>query len=299
MKFPPGFNHKTLAHMTADENTFPEADFAEFLSTIGVHQVRNIPVAWRRQITSGHATSALVLPPIQLFCIEDTCKGPRYFDPEDASVYLASDAIYDVYAKYSCRNCTGSTKTFALRVAKEDAPPRALIFKIGEFPRFGDPLPAKLRKLAAKELDLLDKGYAAEIGGLGIAASAYYRRVVESVKVRLIDEIIKASRMLNASADVLADLERAKMETRFTQAVAAVKHGIPEALFINGHNPLTLLHDALSDHLHGKSDEECMELATIVRVLLAELAEKLASVFADRKEVESAVTTLLKRKAAK
>jgi hypothetical protein len=46
-----------------------------------------------------------------------------------------------------------------------------------------------------------------------------------------------------------------------------VKHGIPQARLINGHNPLTLLHNALSAGLHEQSDETCLELAQAVRVV--------------------------------
>ncbi|MCD9228637.1 hypothetical protein ACPPTR_13675 [Ralstonia pseudosolanacearum] len=222
------------------------------------------------------------------------------FDPSDKGKYLDGRVgATDLVLHYSCRNCQISQKAIALRVTIGKDEFDSTIIKFGELPRFGDPLPAKLRKLAGHELALLDKGYFAERSGLGIAAFAYYRRVVEAIKARLIDEMISASKVLNADADVLADLEAAKKETRFTEAVKAVRHGIPEGLYINGHSPLLLLHDALSDHLHGKTDEECLELATIVRVLLAELAEKLAAVFADRKEVEGAINALLKKKAAR
>jgi hypothetical protein len=48
-----------------------------------------------------------------------------------------------------------------------------------------------------------------------------------------------------------------------------VQHGIPQARLINGHNPLTLLHNALSAGLHEQSDETYLELAQAVRVMLA------------------------------
>ncbi|HEY3131582.1 MAG TPA: hypothetical protein VGL91_19155 [Acidobacteriota bacterium] len=43
-------------------------------------------------------------------------------------------------------------------------------------------------------------------------------------------------------------------EFAVTDALESVKHGIPQALLINGHNPLLLLHNALSDGVHGRSD---------------------------------------------
>jgi hypothetical protein len=79
------------------------------------------------------------------------------------------------------------------------------------------------------------------------------------------------------------NLTAAKNETQFTRAVEVVKHGIPQALLVNGHNPLTLLHKALSEGLHAQTDEECLELATAIRVVLADLVERL-------KEMRSKIT---------
>jgi len=272
---------------------------AEFLMSIPPSEVRMVKSPWSSP-NGPHQTPVLDCPTITQFCKSVHCNGPRLFDPTDRNPYLNNrGSITDLFLHYKCRNCKASEKVFGIRVALQKENDDALLCKYGEYPSFGDPLPAKLRKLVGDETAMLDKGYLAERSGLGIAAFAYYRRVVESIKARIIDEIISASKTLGASADVLADLEAAKKETRFTEAVKAIKHGIPQSLYINGHSPLLLLHDALSDHLHGKSDDDCLEVATIVRVLLAELAEKLASVFADRKEVEGAVNALLKKKAAR
>jgi hypothetical protein len=93
---------------------------------------------------------------------------------------------------------------------------------------------------------------------------------------------------------MLDDLIDAKNETQFTAAVGAVKHGIPSALLVNGHNPLTLLHAALSEGLHAQTDEECLGLATSIRVVLADLADRLGHALKDRAELAAAVTRLMK-----
>ena len=73
-----------------------------------------------------------------------------------------------------------------------------------------------------------------------------------------LDQIIKVSELLNAEPELLQELVLAKKETQFSKAVENVKHGMPQALLINGHNPLTLLHSALSEGLHAQTDEQCM-----------------------------------------
>ena len=73
-----------------------------------------------------------------------------------------------------------------------------------------------------------------------------------------------------------------------------MKDALPETLLIRGQNPLTLLHSALSGGIHGKNDEECLELAHAVRVVLIEFAEKMAAALNDEAELGAAVARLMK-----
>lgn len=126
-----------------------------------------------------------------------------------------------------------------------------------------------------------------------MAAFAYYRRVVENQKVKIIGEILKVADKLNADPALIEDLKAAKQETRFTQAIDRIKHGLPEVLLINGYNPLTLLHSALSEGLHAESDEQCLELATSIRVVLTELVDRMALAVKEEAALTTAVQRLL------
>ena len=135
---------------------------------------------------------------------------------------------------------------------------------------------------------------------MGIGAFAYYRRVVENQKTRIIGEIAKVAAKLGAKPDVLKEFEAAAKETQFSKALDKIKHGIPETLLIDGqHNPLTLLHDALSQGLHADTDEECLAIAQAIRVVLTELAERISEALKKKEELTTAVTRLLTRKSEK
>ncbi|HWS16851.1 MAG TPA: hypothetical protein VN223_02495, partial [Candidatus Elarobacter sp.] len=114
---------------------------------------------------------------------------------------------------------------------------------------------------------------------------------------RIIGEIGKVAKKLGVDPQLLAELEAAAKENQFSKAVDQIKSGIPSVLLIDGHNPLTLLHSALSEGLHAKTDEECLDIAHSIRVLLAELAERTAQVLKEESELTNAVKNLLKRKA--
>lgn len=169
--------------------------------------------------------------------------------------------------------------------------------KFGELPTFGPHTPSRVISLIGPDRDLFLKGRAAENEGLGIGAFAYYRRVLENQKSRIIRELGKAAKQLGASDDVVKRFEKAATEIQFSKAIEDVKDAIPEKLKIRGHNPLTLLHPALSEGLHDKTDAECLELAKDIRVVLTELADRTSQALKDDAELISAVTRLLQKEA--
>ena len=60
------------------------------------------------------------------------------------------------------------------------------------------------------------------------------------------------------------------MRHNLKTAIEAVRHGLPQALYIEGHNPLTLLHSALSEGLHELPDDECLKMAADIRLVITE-----------------------------
>ena len=163
-------------------------------------------------------------------------------------------------------------------------------------PVFGPPTPARLIKLLGPDRETFLKGRRCENQGLGIGAFAYYRRVVENQKNRILDEIIKVSKKINAPQEAINILEQAKLEIQFSKSLTLVKDSIPQILLINGSNPLTLLHSALSEGLHDKTDEHCLEIASSVRIILAELSDRLSQALKDEAELNLAVTRLMNSK---
>src|SRR3954471_5188569 len=116
-----------------------------------------------------------------------------------------------------------------------------LCYKFGEYPVFGPPTPTRLMKLLGDDdRETFLKGRRCENQGLGIGAFAYYRRVVENQRNRILDEVIRACEKVRAPTSMIKTLEDAKKETQFTRAMDTVKD-MPEPLLIDGHhNPFTL-----------------------------------------------------------
>ena len=230
-------------------------------------------------------------PKIQLHCpTAATCGGDRTFE-----VYLGGEHHDgDIFLTYVCRNCKRCFKTYALQLIREENQRDATgsAEKYGEMPVFGSPLPPRLISMAGADHELLLNGWRSESQSLGIGSFGYYRRVVEHQKDRILKEVRKAAERLGANEDLLSSLDRAKEETQFSKAINLVKNVLPDGLKVQGQDPLKLLHGVLSKGVHNLSDEECLERAQAVRIILTKLVSNIARVTTDEHEVSAAIKKL-------
>ncbi len=283
--------------------------FQEFLVGIPLLSVREVLVILGLEGEGNYARRYMRLPMLALYCTDKACQGTRQFDPmETKGVYLGNDVKprlwFDRLFDYCCRNCRRTVKTYALRcqLAGLDvkAPQVSHMSKIGEIPAFGEPRPNAVQDVLDDAILYFERGYRSETAGLGIGAFAYYRRFVESHKNKIIAEIRKVAVAQGAKQDVLDTLDRAAKSNSFENAVKTVKDAIPDSLrHSGGHNPLTLLHDALSAGLHNEDDNQCLELAKDIRLLLTDLSERTTQALTNNAELGQAVNRLLQRATAR
>ncbi len=271
-------------------------DFAQFLMEIPLYQ-EYLCIKSCDPYKTDHRGEwhKIRWPKIKRYC--EKCKYTLDFGivENDTSELIRSTEHNLVIAKYICQHCKNAHKRFIL-IAFQTSGRDVEMNKIGEWPPFGPPIPAKLSELlGGPERDLFFMGRRAESQGMGIGAFGYYRRVVENQKNRLFDEIIEVAEKLGKYPDLVDQLKVAKGETQFTKAIESIKAGWPEALLVNGYNPLRLLHSALSEGLHALPDQTCLELAQDIRIVLTELAERLSTVIKDDNELNTAVSRLANR----
>lgn len=243
---------------------------------------------------------AIDVPDLYLHCDNDTCKGVRNFTHSAPPYFDDNIPVQESYPferslsiEYSCRNCQQSLKTFFLIVDPIDENEgTADVVKVGEYPFYGPTLPSKLVSILGPDRELFLKGRKCESMDLGIASFTYYRRVVENQKNRIIDAIISVLEKTNAEFETIAKLTEAKREVQFTKAINTIKNLLPKQLYINDHNPLTLLHKALSIGIHNLDDKECLDYAHSIRLVLSEFAERVSEVMKDHNDLKSAINKL-------
>ena len=115
---------------------------------------------------------------------------------------------------------------------------------------------------------------------------------MESHKDKIIAEIRKVAVAQGLQQDIIDTLDRAAARREFSSAVEEIKDAIPASIKINGANPLTLLHDALSAGLHSEDDVECLYIARDIRLVLTGLAERTSQALKSNTEIAAAVTRL-------
>jgi hypothetical protein len=238
----------------------------------------------------------LVIPEIQLFCISKLCKGTRFFSIFEGNPWLVFFKENLRFLIFRCNSCHKTVKIFAISIANLKWTGEGSVYKFGELPEFCPAIPAKLHRLIQADRYIFLTGRRAENQNMGIGALSYYQRVIENQKDRIFDKIIRVTKKVSPNNPVIEALENAKKEILFTLAVDKVKHELPESLLIYGHNPLTLLHSALSEGAHNFDDAECLELATSIRIILIELSEKLSLALKDDEELKMAINRLMRRK---
>ncbi|KJS13708.1 MAG: hypothetical protein VR78_11070 [Hoeflea sp. BRH_c9] len=270
--------------------------FKEFLE--GTHPSVFKPVhdLWEKKVrVHTEDERELTFSDIRLHC--RICEGERTFRATRGSdEYRWSTRKVNLHPIYLCGDCQNETKYYALQVAFGDDG-GSQVYKFGEIPAFGIPVSNRLLRLFGNEdASLFLKGRQCENLGYGVAAFAYYRRVVENHKNDLFNEIIKVCRTVGASAELINELEAAKREISFSKSIEKIKAGLPEGLLIDGHNPLNALHNALSVGLHNEADEDCLSDAQAVRLVLGELVDRIALLKQENRELTNAVQRLLAKK---
>ena len=214
-------------------------------------------------------------PVLRLYC--PMCEGVRNFAGTWQG-YVGSFSDYNLvngFLQYFCKDCGRGQKTFCLKSAATKTKWVGYAIKVGEFPDAYVELPKSLKSLLGDDYELFLKGLRSEKQGLGVGAFIYYRRVVESQKGQLISEIRRVAEKLAVPKDRLETLAKAAQEKQFSRAVDVIKDAIPEALLVDSHNPLKLLHNVLSIGVHQETDESCLRAAHGARMVLADFSERL------------------------
>lgn len=236
--------------------------------------------------------------PLTQTCV-DLGQGPRAHNFDSGKEFVTGQHV-DQFLHFTCGDCNKEIKKYSLAVEiLNDLPTGGTtakatlkLTKYGEIPKPIKPINAKIKRLIKAEWEMYRKGADDEAAGNGIGAFAYYRRVVEASRDLIVDSMCAAASKLNVSDENIKKIEESKKSRNFTESIAEVDHLFPSELKFNDQNALLALYGPLSEGLHGKSDEECLEAASHIRTLLDALGERLEQVIDQEESILNALKGL-------
>jgi hypothetical protein len=236
-------------------------------------------------------------PAIHMYC--DTCQSDQTFNMfnEYYEGYKYSNTLArgcSVTARYICSSCKKQFRFFYLHFDKAGEN----VMKVGQMPPVEISIDKNLEKSLGKYSDYYKKGLFSESQAYGIGAYAYFRRITEEIIDELLDSIGDLIEGSEKEKYQMA-LKRAKETTVTQDKIELVKDLLPISLRPGGMNPLGVLHGVLSEGLHGKSDEECLELGSSIKEILVYLVNQIIRSKEEAKKFTEGMKKLLEKKSKK
>jgi len=290
--------NKNVPKNRGNEAEIKTATLEELLQDVPLYSPRLI-----YSLFTGPKDARFYLPAeLRLHCAHENCEGVRRHEKVGQSDSFIASPYVHFFGSYKCTDCKITTKVFGVKAAYRAGQANSTTgtcVKIYQEPAFGHPIPKRLFKVIGEENRENFLQARRAIGrGLGIGAYAYYRRIVESTKFALVDSILEIARATRAPEAQIKLLEEAQTERQFSKGIDKLRDvsAIPAVLLIEGHNPLTLLHDLLSEGIHKLSDGECLKRAQEAEVILCETADRMQIALTERKAVKAALSSIMSRK---
>lgn len=232
-------------------------------------------------------------PAVHMLC--KVCKSGQTFNTAGSlsegypiSNPSSSDAV--VRAVYVCASCRKYCRYFLLKFDEK----KESVTKVGQEPPWDINIDRPLEKALGERAGLFKKGLISESQGYGIGAFGYYRRIVEEIIDDLLEQI---SGLMSGEerSKYLEALEQTKKTTIAKDKIELVKDLLPLNLRPNGMNPLSTLYSTLSQGLHQKSDEQCLESAIGVKQVLIYLVSQIEIAKTSADEFTEGMQNLLDR----
>ncbi|NQU99211.1 MAG: hypothetical protein HQ538_00585 [Parcubacteria group bacterium] len=246
-------------------------------------------------------------PAIHMYC--DRCDSDQtfnmhneYYENERNSKIKIPGII--TRALYFCSACDQGQRVFLIKFLctpvegadeddEEEAETDMYLMKVGQYPAWSIETDKELERLLGAHKDYYKRGLICESQSYGIGAYAYFRRITEDVIVDLLNLIPSLIEDKDNREKYLEKLKEVKKQKITEKKIELVKDLLPPSLQADGHNPLKTLHSALSQGLHGKSDEECMKYAEIIRKVLVYLVNQIIRTKESKKEYTVGLKKLL------
>ncbi len=241
-------------------------------------------------------------PAIHMYC--ESCNSDQTFNMDNDYDEIEGGDVEEkiVRANYVCSACKNSNRVFFIRFSNRDVKdengkdyPYVSMVKVGQYPAWSIAVDKELNDLLGAHRDYYKRGLICESQSYGIGAYAYFRRIAEDIIGNLLDSITDLIEPgeVEKYKNALSSVKKTKVTE---EKIDLVKDLLPASLSPDGRNPLKILHSALSAGLHGKTDEECMNQAEIIRKVLIYLVNQIVQNKRSKSEFTKGMEKILNSK---
>ena len=171
------------------------------------------------------------------------------------------------YFKFTCVSCGRSKREYHVEQKVDEKTIR--LQKYGELPKKQLERNPVLQQFLKDDLDNYEKAVDCLSLGYGVAAFAYFRRVVENNINRLLDLVQEDAKSSGADTKITEALAELRGNPPMSKKIKIANHALPAYLNPDGLNPLGRLYEVLSEGVHNLSEEECLNKAKATSECLA------------------------------
>jgi hypothetical protein len=240
---------------TSSVETKPTHTVAEELRKLGEFLAKG-PLYTHYSIPKDVAEGITLFPEtIELFCA-GVCQKEQTF--ECTHRYAGRGSLNDLgwgqLVEYSCRNCKEKKQKYWY-VWRNDG-----FWKVGQVPELQEWIEPNLNTALGQSKNLYRKAIRSRSFGFGIGAVSYLRRIIEDTTELLMD-LLREEKWEEWSAQEREQFEQARKTYQYSQKIDyAAGKILPPKAFANGRDSFAALHDVTSSGLHGKTEEECLQI---------------------------------------
>lgn len=270
----------------------------KFLEEYPLYRKFKTNQSWYRQYHSGVKADKIEKPAIKMFCA--VCGSDQTFNMfneyyEEYVNEIVNGRIRDL--RYRCASCHKSQRIFlvAFHTEKKDTDQDSLVLeKVGQYPAWSIEMDKELEEMLGEHAEYYRRGLICESQSYGIGAYAYFRRITEDVIDKLLESILDLVEA-EEKEQYREKLEEVRKEKTAEKKINLVKDLLPKSLQVDGMNPLKELYGVLSEGIHDKTDEECMEKAEAIRGILVFLVNQVARTKRDKKSFIEGLKKILRK----
>lgn len=165
------------------------------------------------------------------------------------------------------------------------------IQKIGQFPGFEiEPDQLIQKYLTEEDVSNYKKALTCLSVNFGIGAYAYFRRIIENEIKRIIKDISELE--FEGDQNVKQAYFQFEKDHQMSKLIDVINEYIPKSLKELGDNPIRLLYEQLSGGIHEFGEQDCVEKARLIDILLKYVIRKVNEEKYQLKDVKIAMSKL-------